>query len=101
MNIGINISSLFGLIYFLTGIAYFIFLIVFLSANSRRMADWLLPVFIMQIFFIPLLLIISGGILFFQGWRLDPVLQFGQFLSFIVIILLLIKDILVSTNSAR
>ena len=23
---------------------------------------------------------ISGAILFFQGWRLDPILQFGQFL---------------------
>tara|TARA_B100000700_G_C14380400_1_gene550137 strand:+ start:148 stop:474 length:327 start_codon:yes stop_codon:yes gene_type:complete len=23
---------------------------------------------------------LCGGILFFQGWRLDPILQFGQFL---------------------
>jgi hypothetical protein len=27
-----------------------------------------------------LLLPLCGGILFFQGWRLDPILQFGQFL---------------------
>ena len=26
------------------------------------------------------LLPVCGGILFFQGWRLDPILQFGQFL---------------------
>ena len=26
------------------------------------------------------LLPLCGGILFFQGWRLDPILQFGQFL---------------------
>ena len=24
--------------------------------------------------------LLAGGILFFQGWRLDPILQFGQFL---------------------
>ncbi len=24
--------------------------------------------------------LLCGGILFFQGWRLDPILQFGQFL---------------------
>ena len=25
--------------------------------------------------------LLCGGILFFQGWRLDPILQFGQFHS--------------------
>jgi hypothetical protein len=30
--------------------------------------------------FIALIAMLCGGILFFQGWRLDPVLQFGQFL---------------------
>ena len=30
--------------------------------------------------FIALISMLCGGILFFQGWRLDPILQFGQFL---------------------
>mgnify|MGYP001430664718 CR=1 FL=1 len=34
-----------------------------------------------------LLLPLIGGILFFQGWRLDPILQFGQFLLVILLIL--------------
>ncbi len=29
---------------------------------------------------------LSGGILLFQGWRLDPILQFGQFLLVLGII---------------
>ena len=31
--------------------------------------------------------LVAGGILFFQGWRLDPILQFGQFLLVILLIL--------------
>ena len=30
--------------------------------------------------FMGLTAMLCGGILFFQGWRLDPILQFGQFL---------------------
>ena len=35
-----------------------------------------------------LLLFAAGGILFFQGWRLDPVLQFSMFLTTLVTIFL-------------
>ena len=35
-----------------------------------------------------IMLPICGGILFFQGWRLDPILQFGQFLLAIGILYL-------------
>tara|TARA_B100000131_G_C17940813_1_gene542237 strand:+ start:526 stop:867 length:342 start_codon:yes stop_codon:yes gene_type:complete len=31
--------------------------------------------------------LLAGGILFFQGWRLDPILQFGQFLTVSLLIL--------------
>tara|TARA_Y100001968_G_C18875150_1_gene489114 strand:- start:83 stop:418 length:336 start_codon:yes stop_codon:yes gene_type:complete len=31
--------------------------------------------------------LLAGGILFFQGWRLDPILQFGQFLIVFLLIL--------------
>ena len=31
--------------------------------------------------------LLAGGILFFQGWRLDPILQFGQFLIVSLLIL--------------
>ncbi|MBD1932977.1 hypothetical protein H6F79_14295 [Trichocoleus sp. FACHB-69] len=43
----------------------------------------------------------SGIIFFFQGWRLDPVLQFGQLLLTISSIYLLIKDILRHSSISR
>jgi hypothetical protein len=42
------------------------------------------------------LMFLSGVILIFQGWRLDPILQFGQFLSFLIIIYFAIKDIVIN-----
>ena len=39
---------------------------------------------------------ICGFILVFQGWRLDPILQFMQILLSILIIYLSIKDIVIN-----
>ncbi|MEA5549773.1 Ycf66 family protein [Anabaena cylindrica UHCC 0172] len=52
---------------------------------------------IIQLIFVPLIMLFCGFILLFQGWRLDPILQFVQFLLFILITYLLIKDIVIST----
>ena len=40
--------------------------------------------------------LLCGGILIFQGWRLDPILQFMQILLSILIIYLSIKDIVIN-----
>jgi len=86
VNASLNWTSIIGLILFFYGV-------------------WTAPLAIAQIFFILqrrpdtspaviaktitvlmqaagrfFLLPICGGILFFQGWRLDPILQFGQFI---------------------
>ncbi|WP_199306177.1 Ycf66 family protein [Coleofasciculus sp. FACHB-T130] len=47
------------------------------------------------------LLLISGIILFLQGWRLDPVLQFGQFLLFLLILYMILKDIVLERIERR
>ena len=44
-----------------------------------------------------LLLGLSGIILFFQGWRLDSVLQFCVFLQTIIIIYFALRDIFIFT----
>ncbi|MDZ8238814.1 MAG: Ycf66 family protein [Nostoc sp. ChiQUE01a] len=46
--------------------------------------------------FTPIVLLLCGGILFFQGWRLDPILQIQQFLLSLLIIYLTIKDIVIN-----
>ncbi|HYX13261.1 MAG TPA: Ycf66 family protein [Nostoc sp.] len=40
--------------------------------------------------------IFCGIILFFQGWRLDPILQFEQFLLLLLIVYFTIKDIVIN-----
>ena len=45
--------------------------------------------------------LLCGGILFFQGWRLDPILQFGQFLLVGHIIVLQIALILSEQRKSR
>ncbi|MEH2370212.1 Ycf66 family protein [Nostoc sp.] len=41
-------------------------------------------------------MLLSGVILYYQGWRLDPVLQFEQFLLLLLILYLSIKDIVIN-----
>lgn len=68
VNIGLNPGSLLGIVLALAGAALYLL-------RSQRPAlarDH-------DIFFAAVALL-SGGILFFQGWRLDPILQFLQFL---------------------
>ncbi|HIK26855.1 MAG: Ycf66 family protein [Oscillatoriaceae bacterium SKW80] len=68
VNVGFGWSSLLGIVLAVAGTALY-----FLRSVQPRLArDH-------DIFFAAVGLI-CGGILFFQGWRLDPILQFGQFL---------------------
>ena len=48
---------------------------------------------IIQLVFVPVGMLLYGGILIFQGWRLDSVLLFGVFILNIISIFLLFKDI--------
>jgi hypothetical protein len=68
VNVGLNPSSLVGLALVVAGAALY-FLRNFRPGLARDH----------DIFFAAVSLL-CGGILFFQGWRQDPILQFGQFL---------------------
>lgn len=68
VNVGFSWSSLLGIVLVVAGAALY-----FLRSVQPRLArDH-------DIFFAAVGLL-CGGILFFQGWRQDPILQFGQFL---------------------
>jgi hypothetical protein len=47
---------------------------------------------LLEIIFIPAIFLLSGIILLFNGWRLDPILAFQQLLLFIVVFYFIIKD---------
>ena len=96
VNIGLNVASLLGIIYVLLGATYLILMVFFLVKRATRLTNWALSLYIIQAIFIPVSMFLSGVILIFQGWRLDPILQFGQFLSFLIIIYFCIKDIVIN-----
>jgi len=96
VNIGINIASLLGFVYIIFAVAYLITMIVLLLQRSRRLESLSLIIYIFQTLIIPIFLLLSGVILIFQGWRLDPILQFMQLLLSTLIIYLCIKDIVIN-----
>jgi hypothetical protein len=96
VNFGLNLAGLIGIIYFLLAIIYFILTVAWLSQRGTRLTSWALALYIIQVIFIPIIMLMCGVILFFQGWRLDPILQFGQLLSLLLIIYFTIKDIVIN-----
>ncbi|AFZ57074.1 hypothetical protein H6G54_27990 [Anabaena cylindrica FACHB-243] len=97
VSFGRNSTSLIGIIYLLFAVAYFLIMLFLLFLRRSKSRNLILVFDIIQLIFVPLIMLFCGFILLFQGWRLDPILQFVQFLLFILITYLLIKDIVFST----
>jgi small-conductance mechanosensitive channel len=95
INVAISFASLLGLLDI--GLAVFYLVIsIAVPLNRRRMLDALgIALYIAQAVIAPVILLLSGVILFFQGWRLDPILQLAFFLLNVLVIYLGIKDILI------
>ena len=91
-NASLNWTSIVGLLLFFYGILTAPLSIAQIFFILRRRADTSPAVIAKTIIVLIqaagrfLLLPVCGGILFFQGWRLDPFLQFGQFILAIGII---------------
>ncbi|WP_414572867.1 Ycf66 family protein [Nostoc sp. CCY 9925] len=96
VNFGLNLVGLIGIIYLLLSIVYFLLTLAWLVQRGTRLRGWSLSLYIIQVIFTPIVLLLCGGILFFQGWRLDPILQIQQFLLSLLIIYLTIKDIVIN-----
>ncbi len=86
----LNMSSMLGFTYIVLGIIYTLALRTGWKSLFRQ---FLTPtLYNVQSLAIPSLLIIIGLILFFHGWRLDPILQFAFFLQFILLSYVFGKD---------
>ena len=85
VNASLNWASLMGILLALYELPAFYLAFVQLAFKVSRRSDNTTRV-ILDVLYCLLravgrfLLLLVGGILFFQGWRLDPILQFGQFL---------------------
>ena len=92
VNASLNWASIVGLILFFygfltapLGMAQIFFILQRRADTSPAVIAKTVTVLIQaagRFFLLPL----CGGILFFQGWRLDPILQFGQFILAVGII---------------
>jgi multisubunit Na+/H+ antiporter MnhB subunit len=86
VNLGLNLSGFVSVLQIVAALSYYVFAIV-RTRHIENSFDRRLPSI-----FISIILIISGSILFFNGWHLDPILQFQEFLTTIFVIYLLFLD---------
>ncbi|MBD2204147.1 hypothetical protein H6G33_28710 [Calothrix sp. FACHB-1219] len=98
-NFAFNIASLLGLIYIVFGMAYMIFMVNLLFRRASSLNGMAFIIYLLQALLVPSVMLLVGFIFVFQGWRLDPILQFAQFLLTILILYFCIKDLLVNEIS--
>ncbi len=99
INFGLNSSSLLGLFDVILAIIIFIMTLSLISGSRGMQTSESMGFYIAQLIIVPIFLLIAGIILIFQGWRLDPILQFGITCLQLVVFFLLIKDF--SLNRGR
>ncbi|WP_287273473.1 MULTISPECIES: Ycf66 family protein [unclassified Okeania] len=83
VNLFLNYSSLLGLLDILLA------LLIFNESLKKLLSQEAFD--IVQWIFVPIAILWCGGILIFQGWRLDPILFFVMFLLHIILVFLVIK----------
>ncbi|MFB2977751.1 Ycf66 family protein [Microseira sp. BLCC-F43] len=67
-----------------------------LAKRSNELNSLAKVLYIIQALVSPLVLLLCGLILIYQGWRLDAILVFSQFLLMVLIIYLAFKDIMLN-----
>ncbi len=81
VNASLNWASIVGIVLAVSGLFF-----AYIGSNNRELSSGTES-------FIAAVLLLCGGILFFQGWRLDPILQFGQFLLALVVMWVSVENI--------
>jgi hypothetical protein len=92
VNVGFSLASILGLLQILCSVVYLALSIshIITAVRSRQYTKLVFP--ILQLIFGPFIFVLSGVILFFQGWRLDPILLFQQFLMNILLAYYIYQD---------
>jgi hypothetical protein len=98
VNVFLSFSTILGLFDMVLAVLYpvLVFSLLFSSRTRLTGTEKVLQT-ILAIAMIPILLVV-GGILFFQGWRQDPILQFAIFLLHLILVASLAKDFLIYLN---
>lgn len=98
MMIGLSFASLIGWLQVLGAIGYFAISVGQIIATSQAQRQSEQGFRIMQTIVVPPLLLLSGVVLIFNGWRLDPLLQFQALLITGLIGYLIFMDVVRSRN---
>jgi Ycf66 protein N-terminus len=107
VNIGFSLTTLLGLLDLLGVICYFLLAIyqisrgVYSYSSNSIFNTGLQVIEVLELISSPIALFLSGIILVFNGWRLDPILQFQQLLLHVIIGLSFTKMLGQSANSSR
>lgn len=101
INFGLNSASFLGLFYIILAISHLILIRGAVSRRTNNLSASALKLHKVLSAIIEPSLIVSGIILILQGWRLDPILQFGQFLLFLLILYMMMKDIVIERIERR
>lgn len=70
VNVGLNLGTLLGVVLVLLGVLLIVMVVIQPFQVNRFIQNLALAA----------VYVLTGAILFLQGWRLDPALQFTQFL---------------------
>ena len=94
VNLGFNITTLLGILDIFGAVGYFILSIVLISRGVISYTSGVNTILqVWELLLCPIALLISGIILFFNGWRLDPFLQYQQLLVHSVLMVAVIKHV--------
>jgi uncharacterized membrane protein YhaH (DUF805 family) len=101
VNIGFNSATLLGLLDVILALAYLVLSIALPLTRARDLGSIGITLYLIQAFIAPVILLLSGFILIFQGWRLDPILQFAYLLLHLLVVYLAVKDVILFRLGSR
>lgn len=101
VNFSFNFATLLGLFDLLLALGSLALSITLIAKTKRLLEAAGTVIYAVQAVLATLILLTSGAILIWNGWRLDPILLFAVFLQHLLIIYLGLKDILIFQLLAR
>ncbi|BDI20690.1 hypothetical protein ANSO36C_64920 (plasmid) [Nostoc cf. commune SO-36] len=88
--------KLIGTLYLVLAVIYITLMLGWLNQRKNALTIPILTIYIIQGVLAPICMFFCGIVLITQGWRLDPLIQFEQFLLLVLIIYLSFKDTVVN-----
>ena len=94
VNLGFNLTTIFSLLDIFGAVGYLILTIASITDGVKRATSPVNTILkVIELLYCPFALFLSGVILFFNGWRLDPILQLQQLFLHLIVATSVIKEL--------